>query len=93
MDQQRTPSNNGSALRSRLRGSFTPNNASSPASPENMLNDEDFDDDAPLGSNATNQHHNQPRYGYRVYPERWLMLFYLSLLNLLSDWAGLSVAP
>eukprot|EP00970_Alexandrium_tamarense_P005057 scaffold825_cov196-Alexandrium_tamarense.AAC.2 len=93
MDQQRTPSNNGSALRSRLRGSFTPNNASSPASPENMLNDEDFDDDAPLGSYATNQHHNQPRYGYRVYPERWLMLFYLSLLNLLSDWAGLSVAP
>lgn len=32
-------------------------------------------------------------YGYRVYSERWLMLFYLSLLNLLSDWAGLSVAP
>lgn len=31
--------------------------------------------------------------GYRVYRERWLMLFYLSLLNLLSDWAGLSVAP
>ena len=32
-------------------------------------------------------------YGYKVYRERWLMLFYLSLLNLLSDWAGLSVAP
>ena len=33
------------------------------------------------------------RDGYRVYRTRWLMLFYLSLLNLLSDWAGLSVAP
>ncbi len=32
-------------------------------------------------------------YGYRVYPKRWLMLFYLSMLNLLSDWSGLSVAP
>lgn len=31
--------------------------------------------------------------GFRVYKERWLMLFYLSLLNLLSDWTGLSVAP
>ena len=33
------------------------------------------------------------RDGFRVYRTRWLMLFYLSLLNLLSDWAGLSVAP
>jgi len=31
--------------------------------------------------------------GYKVYKERWLMLAYLSLLNLLSDWTGLSVAP
>ena len=31
--------------------------------------------------------------GYRVYPKRWVMLFYLSLLNLLSDWTGLSVEP
>ncbi|KAL3764311.1 hypothetical protein ACHAWU_004123 [Discostella pseudostelligera] len=31
--------------------------------------------------------------GYRVYRRRWIMLFYLSLLNLLSDWTGLSVAP
>ncbi|KAL7473006.1 hypothetical protein ACHAXS_013381 [Conticribra weissflogii] len=36
---------------------------------------------------------DKSRYGYRVYTQRWLMLFYLSLLNLLSDWAGLSVAP
>ncbi|KAL7549935.1 hypothetical protein ACHAWF_013190, partial [Thalassiosira exigua] len=34
-----------------------------------------------------------PPYGYRVYRARWLMLWYLSLLNLLSDWTGLSVAP
>ncbi|KAL9183423.1 hypothetical protein ACHAXT_004279 [Thalassiosira profunda] len=32
-------------------------------------------------------------YGYRVYKRRWVMLGYLSLLNLLSDWTGLSVAP
>lgn len=32
-------------------------------------------------------------YGYRVYTKRWVMLFYLSMLNLLSDWTGLSVAP
>ncbi len=32
-------------------------------------------------------------YGYRVYPKRWVMLFHLSMLNLLSDWSGLSVAP
>jgi MFS family permease len=33
------------------------------------------------------------RDGYRVYPKRWIMLLYLSTLNLLSDWTGLSVAP
>ena len=36
---------------------------------------------------------NISRCGYKIYRARWLMLFYLSLLNLLSDWAGLSVAP
>lgn len=42
---------------------------------------------------VSNIHSNGGRDGYRVYRTRWLMLFYLSLLNLLSDWAGLSVAP
>jgi len=36
---------------------------------------------------------NRSGGNYRVYKKRWLMLFYLSLLNLLSDWTGLSVAP
>ena len=31
--------------------------------------------------------------GFKVYWRRWLMLFYMSLLNLLSDWTCYSVAP
>ncbi len=31
--------------------------------------------------------------GYKVYWKRWLMLIYMSLLNLLSDWTCFSVAP
>lgn len=31
--------------------------------------------------------------GYKVYQRRWLMLFYMSVLNLLSDWTCYSVAP
>jgi hypothetical protein len=31
--------------------------------------------------------------GYKVYWQRWLMLFYMSVLNLLSDWTCYSVAP
>ena len=31
--------------------------------------------------------------GFRVYWRRWLMLMYMSLLNLLSDWTCYSVAP
>jgi len=31
--------------------------------------------------------------GFRVYPQRWLMLMYMSVLNLLSDWTCYSVAP
>lgn len=31
--------------------------------------------------------------GFRVYWQRWIMLFYMSLLNLLSDWTCYSVAP
>ena len=30
---------------------------------------------------------------YKIYWQRWLMLFYLSILNLLSDWTCYSVAP
>jgi hypothetical protein len=30
---------------------------------------------------------------FKVYWQRWLMLFYMSLLNLLSDWTCYSVAP
>ena len=31
--------------------------------------------------------------GFKVYWQRWLMLLYMSLLNLLSDWTCYSVAP
>ena len=31
--------------------------------------------------------------GYKVYWQRWLMLMYMSVLNLLSDWTCYSVAP
>jgi Major Facilitator Superfamily len=31
--------------------------------------------------------------GFKVYWKRWLMLFYMSVLNLLSDWTCYSVAP
>mmetsp|Transcript_10095 Transcript_10095/g.14279 ORF Transcript_10095/g.14279 Transcript_10095/m.14279 type:complete len:1330 (-) Transcript_10095:72-4061(-) len=31
--------------------------------------------------------------GFKVYNRRWLMLFYMSMLNLLSDWTCYSVAP
>ncbi len=44
-------------------------------------------------NNILSPPHAKSRCGYRIYRARWLMLFYLSLLNLLSDWAGLSVAP
>lgn len=57
---------------------------------------DDFDEDDNIAvseSPVQNKESNLQSYGYRVYKERWLMLFYLSLLNLLSDWAGLSVAP
>jgi len=33
------------------------------------------------------------RRTFKVYWQRWLMLFYMSLLNLLSDWTCYSVAP
>lgn len=68
----------------------------------NSKNDIDFDDGpsiiySPDNSYAIPNNKNEndagSGYGYRVYKERWLMLFYLSLLNLLSDWTGLSVAP
>eukprot|EP00339_Tiarina_fusa_P025342 CAMPEP_0117003060 /NCGR_PEP_ID=MMETSP0472-20121206/4507_1 /TAXON_ID=693140 ORGANISM="Tiarina fusus, Strain LIS" /NCGR_SAMPLE_ID=MMETSP0472 /ASSEMBLY_ACC=CAM_ASM_000603 /LENGTH=1234 /DNA_ID=CAMNT_0004703585 /DNA_START=297 /DNA_END=4001 /DNA_ORIENTATION=- len=31
--------------------------------------------------------------GFKVYWQRWVMLFYMSILNLLSDWTCYSVAP
>eukprot|EP00579_Thalassiosira_antarctica_P001250 CAMPEP_0201869308 /NCGR_PEP_ID=MMETSP0902-20130614/2867_1 /ASSEMBLY_ACC=CAM_ASM_000551 /TAXON_ID=420261 /ORGANISM="Thalassiosira antarctica, Strain CCMP982" /LENGTH=869 /DNA_ID=CAMNT_0048394793 /DNA_START=81 /DNA_END=2690 /DNA_ORIENTATION=- len=31
--------------------------------------------------------------GFKVYSSRWIMLFYMSLLNLMSDWTCYSVAP
>lgn len=34
-----------------------------------------------------------PAHGFKVYWRRWVMLFYMSLLNLLSDWTCYSVAP
>lgn len=31
--------------------------------------------------------------GFKVYKERWLMLFYMCILNILSDWTCYSIAP
>lgn len=41
--------------------------------------------------NYDHHHHSSPTY--QIYWQRWLMLFYMSLLNLLSDWTCYSVAP
>lgn len=66
---------------------------------DNFLTIHDDDDDdndgnlstmGEVGGSTTTTNEN---YGYRVYPKRWIMLLYLSTLNLLSDWTGLSVAP
>ena len=43
-------------------------------------------DDDGRGGSSTNK-------GFKVYPQRWLMLTYMSVLNLLSDWTCYSVAP
>jgi len=56
--------------------------------PSNNLND-----DINSNTNLINSKAETSPKGYKVYKERWLMLAYLSLLNLLSDWTGLSVAP
>lgn len=64
--------------------SFTPDDVSH----HSHHNDIDFDDGPSIADDS-----NKSRGNYRVYRKRWLMLFYLSLLNLLSDWTGLSVAP
>mmetsp|Transcript_32309 Transcript_32309/g.77229 ORF Transcript_32309/g.77229 Transcript_32309/m.77229 type:complete len:660 (+) Transcript_32309:142-2121(+) len=53
-------------------------------------NDVSLDDGPPLDDPRLQ---SAKKDGFRVYRERWLMLFYLSLLNMLSDWTGLSVAP
>ena len=52
-----------------------------------------LNDDINNTNNLTNNEVESSPKGYKVYKERWLMLAYLSLLNLLSDWTGLSVAP
>ncbi|KAL3944877.1 MAG: hypothetical protein SGBAC_001020 [Bacillariaceae sp.] len=36
---------------------------------------------------------NDDDQGFKVYWQRWIMLMYMSLLNLLSDWTCYSVAP
>ena len=56
-----------------------------------MNNNHNNDDDNDYNNRSSNDAGSG--YGYRVYPKRWVMLFYLSMLNLLSDWSGLSVAP
>ena len=45
---------------------------------------------APPWSNDT---YYSPTEKYKVYWQRWLMLMYMSVLNLLSDWTCYSVAP
>ncbi|KAL7501462.1 hypothetical protein ACHAWT_010431 [Skeletonema menzelii] len=62
------------------------------SSPTTTSNDIDIIINNNSNGGCTNGN-NMSRCGYKIYRARWLMLFYLSLLNLLSDWAGLSVAP
>ncbi|KAL7522960.1 hypothetical protein ACHAWX_007766 [Stephanocyclus meneghinianus] len=92
------PDDNG-MLRSRIRG--TPAESIRTEQEQNpLLLRNDSDDgpsnidvfDSPIADKNTRSQSSSAD-GYRVYPQRWLMLFYLSILNLLSDWAGLSVAP
>ncbi|KAL7538991.1 hypothetical protein ACHAXR_008965 [Thalassiosira sp. AJA248-18] len=85
-------------MRSRLAGTPTPSPSASTNHLDNKFgtlhNNIDFDDGPSIATNSNASHDDAGSgYGYRVYRERWLMLFYLSLLNLLSDWTGLSVAP
>ena len=101
----RPNSQEGGVLRSRNRASSTNSSINQATTAETreqnplLESNDDFDGDghnidvfdSPLQNKGSNS--NSSTYGYRVYPERWLMLFHLSLLNLLSDWAGLSVAP
>jgi len=55
----------------------------------------------PINNNNSSAHtaahkdHNQNKThkGFQIYFKRWLMLLYISLLNLLSDWTCYSVAP
>eukprot|EP00522_Entomoneis_paludosa_P018925 CAMPEP_0172444332 /NCGR_PEP_ID=MMETSP1065-20121228/4383_1 /TAXON_ID=265537 /ORGANISM="Amphiprora paludosa, Strain CCMP125" /LENGTH=1048 /DNA_ID=CAMNT_0013194821 /DNA_START=135 /DNA_END=3281 /DNA_ORIENTATION=+ len=47
---------------------------------------ESSDDPAPEGGHPDDEH-------FKVYWGRWVMLMYMSLLNLLSDWTCYSVAP
>ena len=83
--------------RSSQSGAIQPSAQSASASADNddllsiRHNDVSLDDGPPLLDDPLLQ--PSKKDGFRVYKERWLMLFYLSLLNLLSDWAGLSVAP
>lgn len=86
-------------MRSRLGGGGgAPSPSPSPFA--NLRNDPSFDDGPSVASGNGNDGADDEDgssglsgRGYRVYRRRWLMLFYLSLLNLLSDWTGLSVAP
>ena len=101
----RLNSQESSVLRSRNRGSSANNSVNQAAVAETqeqkplLESNHDFDGhddniavfDSPIQSKDS--HSDTTTYGYRVYRERWLMLFHLSILNLLSDWAGLSVAP
>jgi len=88
-----TPSSpsSSSLFTSHLDNTFGPDNNTAHDSLHNNI---DFDDGPSIAADSNNSHDDAGSgYGYRVYRERWLMLFYLSLLNLLSDWTGLSVAP
>ena len=43
--------------------------------------------------NDLNHPSNNSGVGFKVYKERWLMLFYMCMLNVLSDWTCYSIAP
>jgi hypothetical protein len=45
------------------------------------------------GQGALEKQNGPQDEGFKVYWQRWIMLFYMSVLNLLSDWTCYSVAP
>jgi MFS family permease len=60
-----------------------------------MMGDDDCDGGGTDDMNRTPRQLRNPHINdeYTVYPSRWIMLGYMSILNLMSDWTCYSVAP